>query len=118
PSREAELVGEPGPRHHEQSNAGNDRTCGIVEDRRLQSLLLAAAMEEAPPGDERGPDRKRAAERPDEEPGGYGAKHTNANCESCIRGHLTPLFGGERADAPRLRPATRSLLEACFYARP
>jgi hypothetical protein len=65
-------------------------------------------MEEAAPGDERGPDRKRAAERPKEKPGRYGAKHTNANCESCIRGHLTPLFGG-RAGGCAEMPAVHRL---------
>jgi hypothetical protein len=41
-------------------------------------------MEEAAPGNEGGPDRKRAAERPQEEPRGNRAKNANANRKSCI----------------------------------
>src|SRR4029077_9985321 len=114
PNRQAQLVCHSGLSGYDQSNSGNDGAGGVVEDRRLQALLLATAMEEAAPGDERGPDGKRATERPQEEPRGNRAKNTNANRKSCIRGHSTPLWCKSGQMRRECRRSTGSMIGSSY----
>ena len=64
------LMFKPAPGDDHQGDAGDDGTGRIVDDRRLEPLLLATAVEVATPGDKGGPNRKGATERTQEQPCG------------------------------------------------
>src|SRR5262249_54745136 len=82
----ADTDGRPHDLRQPEAHAGDlerdtryDGTGSGAHDRGLQSRLLATGMIEAAPGNEGCPDCKHAAERPKEEPSGYGTQYAKAN---------------------------------------
>ena len=63
----------------EQRNPGDDHAVDVAGDGFHERLVVAAAVEEAAPADETGPDQNEARERAERQERPYGAQDSDAD---------------------------------------